>query len=588
MSQSAPAAPCPVPLFFLTGFLGVNLLATIAHALLPVDSPTTSWLPLTLAILWSLFAIAAVWLMAARLRPLLVRARACGDAMTSLADGNLMPDAPGSSSPAFGRYRHHAIAEKNAVDTIDAYARQCQTHAESSSGLAVSAKAETAAIDDQARGLTRDMTDIAADAGETADKILGIAASVEQMHQASDDIARSMEKARQASERAATAARDNAVRIETLGGRAAGGVTGLRQVSTAVNDVRDRTVSLKTDMDALGRDSQAIGAILGVIADIADQTNLLALNAAIEAARAGDSGRGFAVVADEVRKLAEKTMAATRDVGQSIAGIQSMAQNNVAATEQAVTAVEDSLRLADAQIAATEGLMGEMRDTSREVGAITGIVDELRDLVFAASSASEEHSQATAEVAVHLSDTTRLADAMRERAGDGLAATRAIAERTATVAGTIGSMAASALQVHSATRELTHLSAGLTKQISGLRCGTPPFDIAAVKTAHLAWRARLESVIQGHEQLETGKVADHHQCVFGQWYDGQGSAGLGRLPVFGEIGKHHERVHALARDIVALANQGRSAEAKGLMEEFEATRGRLFAALDRMYLENTR
>jgi methyl-accepting chemotaxis protein len=253
-----------------------------------------------------------------------------------------------------------------------------------------------------------------------------------------------------------------------------------------------------------------------------------------------------------------------------------------------VAAVEASLGLAEGQIAATEELMGAMLDSSREVGAITDIVDELKDLVFTTSSATEEHSQATTEVSGHLADTANLAAAMRDRAGQGLATTQAIAVRTASAAATIGEMAAAALQVNSATRELAHLAGEMTAQIGDLRLGQPPFDIAAVKTAHLAWRARLESVIQGHEQLETAKVADHHQCVFGHWYDTQGQSDLGRLPAFREIGRHHERVHALAREIVGLANQGRVADAKRLMDDFEATRDRLFETLNRVYLENTR
>jgi methyl-accepting chemotaxis protein len=57
-----------------------------------------------------------------------------------------------------------------------------------------------------------------------------------------------------------------------------------------------------------------IGAIIGMIDDIAFQTNLLALNASVEAARAGDAGRSFAVVAGEVRRLAEMAGSSSRDV----------------------------------------------------------------------------------------------------------------------------------------------------------------------------------------------------------------------------------------------------------------------------------
>jgi len=95
-----------------------------------------------------------------------------------------------------------------------------------------------------------------------------------------------------------------------------------------------------TKVQELGRASDAIGAITGVIDDIANQTNLLALNASIEAARAGEHGRGFAVVASEVRRLAERTRRATQEIDQTVQAIQAGTTEVIAAMRSSMSHVE--------------------------------------------------------------------------------------------------------------------------------------------------------------------------------------------------------------------------------------------------------
>jgi methyl-accepting chemotaxis protein len=166
------------------------------------------------------------------------------------------------------------------------------------------------------------------------------------------------------------------------------------QVIAAVGDVQNQADSLKVSMEELGVQASGIGNILEVITDIADQTNLLALNAAIEAARAGDAGRGFAVVADEVRKLAEKTMAATSQVGGAIEKIQSMTKENVAATEKAATAVAHSTSLAN--------------DSGRALQEIVARVDNAADQVRSIATASEEQSATSEEINRATDDINRI------------------------------------------------------------------------------------------------------------------------------------------------------------------------------------
>ncbi|WP_051434354.1 HAMP domain-containing methyl-accepting chemotaxis protein [Desulfonatronum lacustre] len=181
---------------------------------------------------------------------------------------------------------------------------------------------------------------------------------------------------------------------ENARGKAQDGASVVSQAVAAINRVESTTEAMKDDLTKLGRQAEQIGRIMTVIEDIADQTNLLALNAAIEAARAGDAGRGFAVVADEVRKLAEKTMNATKEVGDAIMAIQDGTKDSLRGMEQAVEAVGEATKLATV--------------SGQALREIVSLVEEASDQVRSIATAAEEQSAASEEINRGMEDINRI------------------------------------------------------------------------------------------------------------------------------------------------------------------------------------
>lgn len=177
--------------------------------------------------------------------------------------------------------------------------------------------------------------------------------------------------------------------------KAVAGASIVERSIQALGTVQKDTQNLRSEMEQLGRQAEAIGNIMTVISDIADQTNLLALNAAIEAARAGEAGRGFAVVADEVRKLAEKTMTATKEVGSAIGGIQQGTQRSVSAMGQTSSNVDAATALATESGAALSEIVSEADHTA----------DQVRNI----AAAAEQQSAASEEITSSLEEINRIA-----------------------------------------------------------------------------------------------------------------------------------------------------------------------------------
>jgi methyl-accepting chemotaxis protein len=188
------------------------------------------------------------------------------------------------------------------------------------------------------------------------DRIQETATAMEEMNATVLEVARNAASAADKGQQSRTKARE--------------GQDVVQESVVAVTQSQGRANELKNNMLELVEQTQAIGTIMNVITDIADQTNLLALNAAIEAARAGDAGRGFAVVADEVRKLAEKTMGATKEVGETIGAIQDVSQNNMLAVEQTVADLGEMFKMSTQS---GEVLFHIVSDTEESAEQIQGI-----------------------------------------------------------------------------------------------------------------------------------------------------------------------------------------------------------------------
>ncbi|WP_168205956.1 bacteriohemerythrin [Geobacter sp. FeAm09] len=239
----------------------------------------------------------------------------------------------------------------------------------------------SAQISNSSSEMQTDAEKMAFGAEEVAAQSIGVATASEEMSATSGDIAQNCQLAAESAQRANQAADHGAGVVESS--------------ISVMHRIAERVQSSATTVEALGKRSDEIGAIVGTIEDIADQTNLLALNAAIEAARAGEQGRGFAVVADEVRALAERTTKATREIGQMIKAIQQETKTAVSAMEEGVAEVEQGT-----EEAARSG--EALRRIQDEINAVNLQVQQI-------ATAAEEQTATTGEISTNIHQITNVA-----------------------------------------------------------------------------------------------------------------------------------------------------------------------------------
>jgi methyl-accepting chemotaxis protein len=311
-------------------------------------------------------------------------------------------------------------------------------------------------------------------------------------------------------------------------------------------------------IDELGRQSDQIGRIIGVIDDIADQTNLLALNAAIEAARAGEQGRGFAVVADEVRKLAERTSTATKEITGMIRSIQTE-------TKSAVTAMQAGTKEVERGVELTTQAGSSLYDIIKMSEQVGDMINQIATAATEQSAATEQINRSVEEIA-HISESS----------------------------------AAGAKQTTTTLKDLSTLAVNLRELVNQFKLGdedrganqashtqaqtslSQEIDFARVKMSHRSWRVKLRSFLDGREDLDAFQLASHRTCELGKWIYGAGMSRYGQLSEFEQLEKTHQQMHGRVKLVVEAKHAGKLDEAEAGFAHVVEAAEQVVALLDKL------
>jgi methyl-accepting chemotaxis protein PixJ len=188
--------------------------------------------------------------------------------------------------------------------------------------------------------------------------------------------------------------------------------------------IRNTVAETAKKVKRLGESSQKISKVVNLISSFAAQTNLLALNASIEAARAGEEGRGFAVVAEEVRSLARQSAAATGEIENLVASIQSQTSEVVTAmeagTEQVVigTRLVDETRVSLDRIAAISRKIGELVESIAHAALLQSESStQMTESIDRVANISQKTSMRADNVQASFQDLLQLAQELQKNVG---------------------------------------------------------------------------------------------------------------------------------------------------------------------------
>ena len=271
--------------------------------------------------------------------------------------------------------------------------------------------------------LISNVKDLSQNVAENSNKITAIS---EYSHEASEQIALTMQQIASGSSYQAAEAQACVENMNTLSDRINVVGSNMNEVSLVLKNADKTRIdalesvkylndkAMETDLAStrivnninnLNDNMKEIKTIVEMIVSISEQTNLLSLNAAIEAARAGESGRGFAVVADEVRKLAVQSKDASTQINKILSSIQEKTNITTSEANKTTIIVKAQMEAVSRTDASLKNIFESMDEVVSKLNSMSSSISEIvaskestLNSIEGISSVSEENAATTEEV----------------------------------------------------------------------------------------------------------------------------------------------------------------------------------------------
>lgn len=176
------------------------------------------------------------------------------------------------------------------------------------------------------------------------------------------------------------------------------GKTDMQNVGNAMQSINESVLKLQQAIDKVGKASEEITNITGVISGIAEETNLLSLNASIEAARAGEAGKGFAVVATEIGQLAQNSANSVHSIENLISEINELVKDAVRQADDSVSNINSSSELVGDALKTFDLIFDNIDVVSNLVKQMIEKVEKVDGVASSVAAISEEQAASSEEI----------------------------------------------------------------------------------------------------------------------------------------------------------------------------------------------